>query len=232
MTAASLRRLGLYCGIASPVLWLGLIAVVGSVRPDFNHLTHYISELAARGSSTEALMRGVAFGFTGFLYLGFAAALLSIFPRGWMFAVAAVLIGVDGIGRMGAGVFPCDPGCIRVSGLQDLHKLFATIGFLAGILAAILWGVLFRGLAPLRALSWFSIGSGVVALAALLLMSWKENPARVPGLFELIATAGLSIWVFVFAARVIRTAGTAHRLAAHAAGGGSGYTGPMRSKTE
>jgi len=112
---------------------------------------------------------------------------------------------VEGIGRMGAGVFPCDPGCIRVSGDQDLHKLFATIGFFAGILAAILWGVLFRRLAPLRSLSWFSIGSGVVALAALLLMSWKENPARAPGLFELIATAGLSIWLFVFAARVIRT---------------------------
>jgi hypothetical membrane protein len=205
VTPASLPRLGLYCGIASPVLWLGLIAVVGSVQPGFNHLTHYISELAARGSSTEALMRSVAFGFTGFLYLGFAAALLSIFPRGWMFAVAALLVALDGIGRMGAGVFPCDSGCVRVSGDQDLHKLFATVGFLAGISAAILWGVLFRRLASLRSLSWFSIGSGIVALAALLLMSWKENPAGVPGLFELIATAALSIWVFVFAARVIRS---------------------------
>jgi hypothetical membrane protein len=211
MTPASLRRLGLYCGIASPVLWLGLIAVAGSLHPDFNHLTHYVSELAGRGSSTEALMRDVAFGFSGFLYLGFAAALLSIFPREWMFAVAALLVGVEGIGRMGAGVFPCDPGCIRVSGDQDLHKLFATIGFFAGILAAILWGVLFRRLAPLRSLSWFSIGSGVVALAALILMSWKENPARAPGLFELIASAGLSIWLFVFAARVIRTANSPTR---------------------
>jgi hypothetical membrane protein len=202
----SLRRLGLYCGIASPVLWLGLIAVVGSLQPDFNHLTHYISELAARGSSTEALMRVVAFGSTGFLYLGFAAALLSIFPRGWMFAVAALLVGMDGIGRMGAGVFPCDLGCIRVSGDQDLHKLFATIGFLSGIMAAMLWGVLFRRFVPLRSLSWFSIGSGVVALAALLLMSWKENPLGVPGLFELIATAALSIWIFAFAVRVMRTA--------------------------
>src|SRR5262249_40481627 len=98
MTRVSLRRLGLWCGIASPVLWLGLIAVVGSRQPGFNQLTHYISELAARGSSTEALMRGLAFGFTGFLYLGFAAALLSLFPRGWMFAVAALLVALDGIG--------------------------------------------------------------------------------------------------------------------------------------
>jgi hypothetical membrane protein len=205
MTTASLRRLGLYCGIASPVLWLGLIAVVGSVQPAFNHLTHYISELAARGSSSEALMRLVAFGLTGFLYLGLAAALLGTFPRRCMFTVAALLVGVEGIGRMGAGVFPCDPACIRVSGDQDLHRLFATAGFLAGIFAAILWGILFRRLAPLRPLSWFSIGSGIVSLAALLLMSWKENPARVPGLFELIATACLSIWVFVFAARVIHS---------------------------
>src|ERR1700752_5183423 len=140
MTTASLRRLGLYCGIASPVLWLAVFAAVGGIQPDFPPLTHYISELAARDSSTETLMRSVAFGFTGLLYLGFAAALLSIFPRGWMFAVAALLIALDGVGRMGAGIFPCDARCIRVSGDQDLHKVFATIGFLSGISAAILCG--------------------------------------------------------------------------------------------
>jgi len=198
------RRLGLYCGIVSPVLWLGLIAVAGTLRPDFNHVTHYVSELAARGSSAEALMRGAAFVFTGFLYLGFAASLLGIFRPGWTFAIAALLIALDGLGRMGAGVFPCDPGCVRVSADQDLHKLFATIGFFSGILAAILWGVLFRRFAPLRSLSWFSIACGVVALLSLLLMSWKDNPVRAPGLFELLATGILSIWIFVFALRLLR----------------------------
>jgi hypothetical membrane protein len=72
-----LRNVGLCCGIISPILWLALIATAGALRPDFSHVTHYISELGERGSATEALMRYGAFGFTGFLYLGFAVALLA-----------------------------------------------------------------------------------------------------------------------------------------------------------
>ena len=202
-----LRRLGLYCGIASPVLWLGLIALFGALHPDFSHVTHYVSELAASGSTSETLMRGAAFEFTGFLYLCFAAAVLATLPRGRAVTIGCLLIALEGIGRMGAGVFPCDPGCIRVSETQDLHKLFATIGFCSGILAAILWGFLFRRLAPLRPLSGFSIASGTVALVSLLLMSWEGNPLGAPGLLEHLATGVLSIWLFVFAVRLVRVEG-------------------------
>ena len=201
------RKLGLYCGIVSPVLWLALIAIAGALRPDFSHLTHYISELGERGSSTETLMRGAAFGFTGFLYVCFALGLLATFRHGWMFTAASLLIALDGIGRMGAGLFPCDPGCVRVTETQDLHKLFATVGFSSGILAAILWGVLFRRLAPFRSLSWLAIGSGLVAFASLMLMSWQGNPWGGPGLFEHLATGVLSIWLFVFAFRQVQTDG-------------------------
>ena len=79
-----LRKFGLYCGIISPILWLALIATAGVLRPDFSHLTQYISELAERGSATEALMRYGAFGLTGLLYLCFAGALLATFRNGWL----------------------------------------------------------------------------------------------------------------------------------------------------
>jgi hypothetical membrane protein len=199
----SLRRLCLYSGIVSPVLWLGLLATAGALRPDFSHSTNYISELGERGSATEALMRGPAFGLTGFLYLCFAAALLATFTRGWTLTAACLLIALDGVGRMGAGVFPCDPGCVRVSTTQDLHKSFATIGFSSGIVAAILWGVLFRRLAFFQWLSWPSIVSGVAALVSLLLMSWGGDPWGVPGLFEHVATGILSAWLFVFAVYLV-----------------------------
>src|SRR6266480_8156078 len=41
----------------------------------------------------------------------FAAALLATFRDGWYSTLAAGLIGLDGLGRIGAGVFACDPGC-------------------------------------------------------------------------------------------------------------------------
>ena len=200
----SLRKLGLWCGIVSPILWLALIATAGALRPGFSHYSQYISELGERGSTTEALMRHGAFGFTGFLYLCFAPAALATFGDGWLVRVAAMLIAVDGIGRMGAGVFPCDPGCVQVSSGPDLHRLFATIGFSAGVLAAALWGVVVRGVPRLRSLSSFSVGSGALALVSLLLMFRTRNPTLPPGAFEHLATVVLSVWLLVFAGRLVR----------------------------
>jgi hypothetical membrane protein len=197
------RNVGLCCGIISPILWLALIATAGALRPDFSHVTHYISELAERGSATEALMRYGAFGFTGFLYLCFAGALLARFRDGRLERAAALLIALDGVGRIGAGFFPCDPGCVQLSPGPDLHKLFATIGFSSGVLAAFLWAPLLRRTPSLRPLSSFSVGCGAVALACLLIMTWATDPALPPGLFEHLATVVLSVWLLVFAGRLV-----------------------------
>ena len=200
----SLRTLGIICGIVSPLLWLALIGVAGAMRPEFNHITCYISELGERGSATEFMMRIAAFGFTGFLYICFASALLAIFRDGWWSTLAAVLIGLDGVGRIGAGVFACDPGCAGFSMSQELHRLFATLGFLSGLLAAIAWGITFRRRGWPPALSWYSVGSGVLALIFLLLMSWTGNPLHAAGLFEHLATLILSLWILTFAVRLLR----------------------------
>lgn len=201
----SLRRLGVVCGIVSPVLWLSLIGVAGAMRPEFNHVTHYISELGERGSSTEFMMRIAGFGFTGFLYVCFAAALLATFRDGLTSTLAAILIGLDGVGRMGAGVFACDSGCVGLSMSQELHRLFATLGFISGCLAAIAWGITFQRRGGPSGLTWYCVGSGALALIFLLLMSWPGNPLNAPGLFEHLASVVLSLWVLVFAVRVMRS---------------------------
>src|SRR5215470_11209474 len=159
----SSHRWALVAGLLGPILWLGLIAVAGALTPQFDHTTHYISELAARGTATEMWMRVVAFGFTGFLYVCFAAGLSLKMPRTWAVLTACALIAVEGVGRIGAGVFPCDPGCVRISSTQDVHKLFATVGFVSGIMAALAWGVMFRGLTRFQRLSLPSIACGVIA---------------------------------------------------------------------
>ena len=150
-------------------------------------------------------MRYGAFGLTGFLYLCFAAGLLATIRNGWLTTLAAGLIGLDGLGRVGAGVFACDPGCAGLSPGQELHHLFATLGFLSGILAAIAWGIAFQRRGWPRPLAWYSVVTGVVALTCLLLMSWSQNPLHAPGLFEHLATGVLSLWILVFAVCLVRS---------------------------
>jgi hypothetical protein len=148
-------------------------------------------------------MRYGAFGFTGFLYLLFAGALLAAPERGWLRRAAVLLIALDGVGRIGAGVFPCEPGCVHVSPGVNLHKVFATVGFMSGILAAFVWGWLWRHAPHFRSLSSFSVACGAVALVSLLIMSRADNAALLPGLFEHLATVVLSVWLLVFAVRLL-----------------------------
>src|SRR6185295_8471642 len=123
-----------------------------------------------RSSSTEVLMRYGGFGFTGLLYLVFAGALAATLPGGMLLRVAAALIALEGIGRIGAGVFPCNTGCAPVAQGPNLHALFATIGFVSGVLATFLWAWLFRRVEGLRVLTAFSVACGTVALLSLSLM--------------------------------------------------------------
>jgi len=148
-------------------------------------------------------MRYGAFGFTGFLYLCFAGALLATLRGGRFERVAALLIAMEGLGRIGAGYFPCDPGCVQVSPGPNLHKLFATIGFSSGILASFLWGFLLRRIPSFRPLSSFSVGCGAVALVFLAIMAWASDAALPSGLFEHLATVVLSVWLLAFAGRLV-----------------------------
>jgi hypothetical membrane protein len=191
------RRVALLCGVVSPILWIGLIAFGDIVRPDVDAVTGFISELGERGSATELIMRWAGFGVTGLLYVCFAAALPSAAGTGrWRILLVALFVAVDGIGRVGAAVYPCDPGCQGTSRDQQLHRLFATIAFCSGILAALADGVLFR--------RGFAAAMGLSAMIFLLLMTWSDNPLDAHGLFERLATGALSLWMLVFATRMRR----------------------------
>ncbi len=69
---------------------------------------------------------------------------MAIFQGGWSSALSAALIGLDGSGRISAGMFPCDYECEGLSSCQELHRLFATVGFLAGVLAAVAWEIILK----------------------------------------------------------------------------------------
>jgi hypothetical membrane protein len=202
----TLGKIGNVCGMVAPVLWVSAIIFCGSLRPEYSHFTQYISELGERGGSTEFIMRYAAFVPTGLMHMAFAA-FLYVALKGSPFATfAAMLVAVNGIARIGAGMFPCEVGCAlpRLLLSQKLHSLSAGIGFFALIGAAILWGILFRRYQSLRDLSVYSIISGCLALVFLALMSRSAELRAGTGLYERLSTGVLSLWMLVFAARLWR----------------------------
>jgi hypothetical membrane protein len=198
-------KVGILCGVLAPLLWAAAIAFCGTLRPGFSHFTQYISELGERGSSTELLMRYGAFIPTGLMHLAFAGAIAVIFRSSRLGVAAALLIGLNGLARIGAGFFPCDIGCEETGSLgQRMHSFSAAVGFLALAVSTVLWSVALRRAPNLRSLAWYSVASGVLGLAFLLLMVWSAEPGAARGLFERLSSGVLSLWILVFALRLQR----------------------------
>jgi len=200
----TLCKIGNLCGVLAPVFWASAIFFVGSLRPEYSHFTQYISELGERGSSTELFMRYGAFVPTGLMHIAFAAFLSFAFKDSPVAKFAAMLIAINGIARIGAGMFPCEVGCAlpRLLLSQKLHSLSAGVGFFALIGASCLWGIELRRYQSLRGLSAYSIVSGCLALVFLALMTWSAELRADTGLYERLSTGLLSLWMLVFAARL------------------------------
>jgi hypothetical membrane protein len=201
---ATLCRIGNWCGIAAPVLWAAAIIFCGSLRPEYNPLTQYISELGERGSTTEQFIRYAGFVPTGLMHMAFAAMLYVAFKGHRLAAAAAALVALNGLARIGAGIFPCELGCAepRILLSQKLHSLSSGVGFFALIGACVLWGVVLRRTARLRCLAVYSVASGILGLVFLALMLWSAELRAGTGLYERLSTGVLSLWVLVFAARL------------------------------
>lgn len=205
-------RLGLLCGLVAPLLWAAVIVTAGELRPGFDQVSQYISELGERGSATEVFMRYAGFVATGCLHIGYAAAfqatMIRVADRRRLTLLVAVLIGLNGVGRIGAGIFSCEPGCIGPEILaQRLHSWSATIAFLSIAGAAILATILFRAVLQWRALAVYSFASGCAGLIFLWLMSSGESTQAFVGLYERLASGVLTLWVFVTAWQLWRLGG-------------------------
>jgi hypothetical membrane protein len=189
------------------LLWAAAIVAAGALRPGFDHVSQYISELGERGSSTGVVMRLGGFVGSGLLIVAYAAAfhatVARLTERPRLALLVAILVALDGIGRVGAGVFPCEPGCASPEVLsQRLHSLSATIAFLSLAAAALLGPLLFRRDASLRSLGAYSFVSGCAGLAFLVLMSASEATHGPAGLYERLASGVLTLWIFVTAWRL------------------------------
>jgi hypothetical protein len=199
------NRAGLFCGLLAPLLWAAVILLAGEARPGFDHAAQYISELAERGSNTQPLMRYGGFVATGLLHLGFALGFFSQTRRlgrpHWPVLLVALLIGLNGLGRIGAGFFACEPGCRAPEVLeQRLHSLAASVAFFAIAGATLFATFLFRRSA--RWLAAYSLASGLAGLLCLGLMSASEATHVNTGLYERLASGIFSLWIFITAARL------------------------------
>lgn len=101
----SLRRL-LACGVIGPLFFITVFLVEGATRPDYSPLRHLVSSLAY---GDWGWTQRANFVISGLLLLTFAMGLQRMLRPLRDSVWGPLLIGLAGIGLIGAGFFVADP---------------------------------------------------------------------------------------------------------------------------
>jgi hypothetical protein len=185
---SSALRLLLACGVIGPLLFIVVFLIEGATRAGYNPLRQPISSLSI---GDLGWTQRANFIITGFLLLAFALGLRrALRPfRGTVWG--PVLIGLAGIGLIGAGIFIADPfngyppGTPLVPTTRTLHgvlhDLFGVPVFFGLPVACFVFGRWFARLGE-RGWAAYSVLTGFAMLAMFVLTSMGLN--QVPGLAD------------------------------------------------
>jgi Protein of unknown function (DUF998) len=153
------------CGIVAPLLWATTVIYAGSRHPEYSHVSQYVSDLAARGSSTQHLMQASAFILPGLMTAAFGVLLGRIAGR--VAGIGSALLIVSGLARATAGVFVPDPldRALPPSLEEQIHNAAGMLYVMTLILAVVVWMI--ASATHPRPSIWFSSYSLVTFVAAI-----------------------------------------------------------------
>jgi hypothetical membrane protein len=183
-------------GVVAPLVYAAAVIYCGAMRPGYDHITRFISELAEQGSPTQTMMRFAGFYVPGLLILAFGISLLKR-PLAWP---VGVLLVIHGLGRVTAGVFPCDAGCpmTGASFSQTMHNSAALVNGLSVPLAATIWSVRVRRVGH-RRFALYSLLSAIAGVVFLALMLMDAFTRAHVGLYQRLTFGTMNLWVAVLA---------------------------------
>jgi Protein of unknown function (DUF998) len=197
----------LVCGVLAGPLFIVVFLIEGAVTPDYHPLRHPLSSLAL---GPFGWTQTANFVIAGLLTLAFAVGLMRL--PGVCLKVGAILVGVWGVGLLGAGTFVTDPVSgyppgtpplpVEATTSGTLHDLFSVAAFFA--LAAACF--VLAGGAGWR---WtiYSVLSGAAFLGAFFVagigFGQTEPYAEVAGLWQRISVLIGWAWLTMLALRLL-----------------------------
>ncbi len=190
-------------GIAGPVIFTLLTIICGSLRPGYNHLHNFISELGASTTPNSQLMNLLGFIPTGISFMAFGLGLWMAVPAKKKLKLASALMFIFGLGVMLAGFFSCDVGC-PLNGTTEavVHDRVSLVAFFSAITAMFLFGSFFKG--SNKNLSVYSKFSAVATLLFLAAMILSYPFEALSGLWQRLMLLSIFLWSSIVAIRILR----------------------------
>lgn len=193
-------------GIAGPALFAALVVLCGALRPDYDHVTQFVSKLGETGGDFAALMNYVGFMSSAVLIMFFTVALVTKFPRTALRNLGSLLVGIFAVTMFTAGVFSCDVTCTpAVPTLeQRLHGIVSIVAFPSLILGALVWGLFFLRISHWRRFGFYSLATAALSVVLLVAMVASTETRSGTGVLQRLLLGSLFLWLALTAARLWR----------------------------
>jgi hypothetical membrane protein len=203
---ARLTKVLLTCSIAAGPLYIIVGLIQMAIRPGFDITRHSLSLLA---NGHLGWIQTLNFLITGILLIpgavGVKRALRSVPGSKW----APLMLGLYGLGLIGAGIFRADPALGFPPGtpLENnpiswhgmLHLIVGTIGFTGFIAACFIFARRFKSLRQLG-WAWYSLITGILFLASFIgIASGSQGPMS--AFFAIAVVLGFA-WISLLLSRL------------------------------
>jgi hypothetical membrane protein len=204
-------RLLLLTGLSGPLLFAISVVIVGSLRPDYNHVNQFMSELGETSGHFAWVMNYFGFMLSAGLVLIFVLAFRTLLPRTALNLIGTSLLVVFAISMFLAGVFSCDVGCppSERSVDQKLHDLFSILAFPAFTAGVFTWGLSLSRIAGWRRFGIYSLVTASLSLLLLVAMVQSEASREGTGMYQRLYLGVLFLWLMAMSVRQLREIGNA-----------------------
>ena len=196
------RRFAAWAGMIAPALFVATFIIEGWLRPGYNSIAMYVSELSIGPYGWIQILN---FIILGILFLIFARGIASEFNEGKASRFGPSLLTIIGLSFLVSGPFVTDPGSIflQMSWHGMVHGIFGAIVFSLAPISCFVFFRRFREDSKWKSLAWWTFIVGCVVVVSVVLMKAGELPPSIftpwEGLIQRVALISYLTWIFSFA---------------------------------
>ncbi|MDO8691420.1 MAG: DUF998 domain-containing protein [Dehalococcoidia bacterium] len=175
-TTMDRRQLAAWAGMIGPALFVAVFMLEGWLRPGYDPMRMFVSELSLGPRGWIQVVNFVVFGV---LFLVFTLGVAAEFREGKASRAGPILLATIGISLLASGVFVTDPSTTLPDQMSWHGRIHAVLGALVFSLMPVSCFVFlrrFRVDPNWRSLRWWTLAAGT--LTTVLIIVWKVAPAQ------------------------------------------------------
>lgn len=201
------RKIAAWAGIIGPILFVGTFSLEGWLRPGYDPLGMFVSELAL---GPRGWIQNVNFVVYGTLMLLFAWGSVAVFRSGKASKAGPILLALIGISLFASGFFVMDPTSTLPDQITLHGRLHSLFGALVFSLSPISCFVFLRRMwvdSRWRSSRWWTLIAAVIITGSVVLMSVGPTKPPLPpndynelnGLIQRTSLITYAAWLCAFA---------------------------------